>query len=174
MLSMRTMTLDYKVRVPTMILFNGCLLVASLSHNFLEMTQETFDTMWALSASGGETEDCFLRVNHTGCFPEQLKRPNPLEAMPDVSVNVFDRMLGIISQLLKHSFVTCLSMSVFRGQCVECHLRRLPSTHPTTSNTSLQGSSGEAERLFEVLFNTSTKSSKVVRPFSPLLVPQEG
>ena len=50
----------------------------------LEMDQETFKTMWELSAPGGPAEGCFLRIQENEYFAEPIATPEVLQVMPDV------------------------------------------------------------------------------------------
>ncbi|KAJ7151015.1 D-amino-acid oxidase [Mycena filopes] len=49
-----------------------------------KMDQETFKTMWELSAPGGAAEGCFLRINEEEYFAEPIANPEVLQTMPDV------------------------------------------------------------------------------------------
>jgi hypothetical protein len=49
-----------------------------------EMDQETFKTMWELSAPGGPAEGCFLRMQENQYFAEPIANPEVLQVMPDV------------------------------------------------------------------------------------------
>lgn len=49
-----------------------------------EMDQETFKTMWELSAPGGLAEGCFLRIQEEEYFAEPIATPEALQVMPDV------------------------------------------------------------------------------------------
>jgi len=64
-----------------------------------QLENETFKKLWALSAPGSETEECFLRIPQTEYFFGD--RPNstvegdteptePLEGMPEVRYNTGD------------------------------------------------------------------------------------
>jgi len=55
------------------------------SSGLAEMDQETFKTMWELSAPGGTAEGCFLRIPQTEYYCEEIAKPHPLDLMPDVS-----------------------------------------------------------------------------------------
>ncbi|KAJ7442514.1 D-amino-acid oxidase [Mycena galericulata] len=48
-----------------------------------KMDQETFKTMWELSAPGGPAEGCFLRIHEDEYFAEPIANPEVLQAMPD-------------------------------------------------------------------------------------------
>lgn len=53
----------------------------ALQHELEEMT---FEVMWALSTSGNEAEECFLRIPQTEYFfDHNFPEPSPLEAMPN-------------------------------------------------------------------------------------------
>lgn len=54
------------------------------------MDRETFQKMWELSAPGGEAEGCFLRISQTEYYCDAAAGPNPLEVMPDVSLDCFN------------------------------------------------------------------------------------
>ncbi|KAF7326371.1 Nuclear export factor [Mycena venus] len=51
-----------------------------------KMDQETFKTMWELSAAGGPAEGCFLRIQEDEYFTEPIANPEVLQAMPDYKV----------------------------------------------------------------------------------------
>ncbi|KAJ6590474.1 D-amino-acid oxidase [Mycena vulgaris] len=48
-----------------------------------KMDQETFKTMWDLSAPGGPAEGCFLRIHEEEYFAEPIANPEVLRVMPD-------------------------------------------------------------------------------------------
>jgi len=48
-----------------------------------KMDQETFKTMWELSAPGGPAEGCFLRIEENEYFAESVANPEVLQVMPD-------------------------------------------------------------------------------------------
>ncbi|KAJ7615036.1 D-amino-acid oxidase [Mycena polygramma] len=48
-----------------------------------KMDQETFKTMWELSAPGGPAEGCFLRIQEEEYFAEPNATPEVLRVMPD-------------------------------------------------------------------------------------------
>ncbi|KAJ7336451.1 D-amino-acid oxidase [Mycena albidolilacea] len=48
-----------------------------------KMDQETFKTMWELSAPGGLAEGCFLRIQEEEYFAEPIATPEALQVMPD-------------------------------------------------------------------------------------------
>ncbi|KAJ7669020.1 D-amino-acid oxidase [Mycena rosella] len=48
-----------------------------------KMDQETFKTMWELSAPGGPAESCFLRMREDEYFPGPIANPEVLQVMPD-------------------------------------------------------------------------------------------
>ncbi|KAJ7484624.1 D-amino-acid oxidase [Mycena latifolia] len=48
-----------------------------------KMDQETFKTMWELSAPGGAAEGCFLRIHEEEYFAEPIATPEVLGVMPD-------------------------------------------------------------------------------------------
>ncbi|KAJ7871319.1 hypothetical protein B0H13DRAFT_1634268 [Mycena leptocephala] len=51
-----------------------------------KMDQETFKTMWELSAPGGPAEGCFLRMQENQYFAEPIANPEVLQVMPDYKV----------------------------------------------------------------------------------------
>ncbi|KAH9477485.1 D-amino-acid oxidase [Psilocybe cubensis] len=53
-----------------------------------EIDHTTFLEMWALSAPGGDAEDCFLRLSQTEYLEMEQGKPSPFERMPGVSLNV--------------------------------------------------------------------------------------
>lgn len=59
----------------------------SLLSRHIEIDEETFKTMWELSAPGGEAEGCFLRLQQKDYFYDG--RDPHLEWMPDVSVHKY-------------------------------------------------------------------------------------
>ncbi|KAJ7637045.1 D-amino-acid oxidase [Roridomyces roridus] len=48
-----------------------------------KMDQDTFKTMWDLSAPGGPAEGCFLRIREDEFFAEPIANPEVLRVMPD-------------------------------------------------------------------------------------------
>ncbi|KAJ6611007.1 D-amino-acid oxidase [Mycena sp. CBHHK59/15] len=48
-----------------------------------KMDQDTFKTMWELSAPGGPAEGCFLRIQENEFFAEPVVTPEVLSVMPD-------------------------------------------------------------------------------------------
>ncbi|KAJ7236029.1 hypothetical protein C8J57DRAFT_1194575 [Mycena rebaudengoi] len=48
-----------------------------------KMDDETFQTMWELSAPGSSAESCFLRIREEEYFAEPIAVPEVLQAMPD-------------------------------------------------------------------------------------------
>ncbi|KAJ7218306.1 D-amino-acid oxidase [Mycena rebaudengoi] len=51
-----------------------------------KMDQETFRTMWELSAPGSSAEDCFLRIHEEEYFAEPTAAPECLKWMPEFKV----------------------------------------------------------------------------------------
>ncbi|KAJ7241025.1 D-amino-acid oxidase [Mycena haematopus] len=51
-----------------------------------KMDQDTFKTMWELSAPGGPAEGCFLRIHEEEYFAEPIANPEVLQVMPDYQV----------------------------------------------------------------------------------------
>ncbi|KAJ7070310.1 hypothetical protein B0H15DRAFT_968671, partial [Mycena belliarum] len=51
-----------------------------------KMDQETFKTMWELSAPGGPAEGCFLRIREDEYFAEPIAHPEVLGGMPDFQI----------------------------------------------------------------------------------------
>jgi len=60
----------------------------------------TFEVMWALSASGNEAEECFLRIPQTEYFFDHNLEPSPLETMPNVRLPSSDIYLAFINKIV--------------------------------------------------------------------------
>jgi len=128
--------------------------------------EKTFEILWEMSASGSDSEECFLRMPQTQFYFDERPKEEPLAKMPNVSKYSVSHASNGGSCCLTNSSDISIQTNWFQTPHAAWPLRPSPSTHRYTSTIFLPHSAMKEGVSFVDQSRTSTRYWKGEDPYS--------